>query len=233
MLLRNFLLAAAASTLGAVGAAGQGLGAKVSVVTSLKPQPHVTVTNNWSSPLTSLVIVMSTASAPRKPVAVAWYDSGLYFTHNPPLATGQSYSFPFGPANLAPNLQPHLLAIGFQDGEAFGEQRWLSEIRARREAAYRELATVTALVNRALAEHEPEAGIISSLETARGSLTCRVSDVWPRMAAEFVIFWATGNLKRAGVPGHIGDPQMTIPLVILPWFSRWRAALKRYDPSLK
>ncbi len=230
---KSLLLVAAASLFGAVGLKGQGLTSKVSVATSLKPRPHVTITNNYSSPLSGLVVIMSTAAAPQKAVETVWYDSGLSFTHNPPLGSGQSYSFPVGPADQAPNLQPHLLAVGFQDGESFGDRHWLSELHARRVSADEEIRAVTALLNQALAQRESEAEVLSALKTTRGSLAASVPDVWPRMAAEFVIDWTTANLERAGLVGDIGDPRKTIPLVILPWFSRWHAALRRSDPSIK
>lgn len=231
MRLREALLVAVASMFAAVGAAGQNVGNKVSMTYS--PQPRVTVTNDYSSPLTGLVIIVTSKAAPNRTAAAIWYDSGLYFTHNPPLDPGQNYSFPVGPVNKAPSLQPRVMAIAFQDGESFGSRHWLSEVRMRRQAAYKEIGAVTALLKEVLARHEPNAKIVSTLNTMNASLRTDVPDMWSRIAAAFVIQWTTGNLERAGVGGHIGDPEKTIPMVILPWFSRWSAALKRYDRDLK
>lgn len=233
MQLRNVLVVAVASMFATVVAAGQGAGNKVSMTYSLKPQPHVTVTNNYHSPLTGLVIIVTSKATPNRTAEVIWYDSGLYFTHNRPLDPGQSHSFPVGPINEAPSLQPHVTAATFQDSTSAGSQHWLSELQLRRQAAYKEIGEITAMLKQALAQHESNAEIVSKLETMNASLGTDISDVWPRIAAEFVIHWTTTNLERAGVVGHIGDPAKTVPVVILPWFSRWSAALKRNDRDLK
>lgn len=177
MRLRDALLVAVASMFAAVGAAGQNVGNKVSMTYSLKPQPRVTVTNDYSSPLTGLVIIVTSKAAPNRTAGVIWYDSGLYFTHNSPLDPGQSYSFRVGPVNKAPSLQPRIMAVAFQDGESFGSRHWLSEVHLRRQAAYKEIGAVTALLKEALARHEPNAEIVSTLKTMNASLRTDVPDM--------------------------------------------------------
>ena len=231
MRLLEALLVSAVSLFGAVGAAGQGVGSKVSMAYALKPQPHVTVTNDYHSPLTGLVIIVPDPAAPGRVAEAIWYDSGVNFAHNPPLETGQTYSFPVGPIDKAPTFHPRVMAVTFQDSTSAGSRHWLSELHARREAAYNEIAAVTELLKHALGQHEQNTDIIAALQAMRASLPTKVPRMWPRIAAEYVIYFATSNLERGGVVGHIGDPQDTIP-VILPIFTRWRAALKRTDKAV-
>jgi hypothetical protein len=231
MRFREALLASVVLLFGAVGAAGQGVGSKVSMIYSLKPNPHVTVTNNYSSPLTGLVIIVPDPAAPGRPAEAIWYDSGVNFAHNPPLETGQSYSFPVGPIDKAPTFHPRVTAVTFQDFTSAGSRHWLAELHARREAAYNEIAVVTDLLKNALDQHQQNAGIVAALQAMRASLPTKVPHIWPRIAAEYVIYFATSNLERGGVVGHIGDPRDTIP-VILPIFTRWRTALKRTDRTV-
>lgn len=229
----GILLVATVSLLCAAGAAGQSLSSKVQVVYSLRPRPHVTVTNVYSSPLSGMVVTMDTTTAPQRTYEIIWYDSGVYFTQFPPLGSGQSYAFPVGPASLAPNLQPHLWAVAFQDGQSFGDAHWLAELRARRTAAYKEIGTVSTQLDQALAQHETNTEVISTLDNMKYSLRTSVADPLARIAAGFVVDWAIANLKAP--PGATGrfdtDPQRRIPDTILPFFARWRAALMRTDPT--
>jgi hypothetical protein len=232
MRIRHFLLMVGALLLAAASAAAQDLSNKVQVVYSLSPRPHITATNAYSSPLTGMVVTMDSAVPPKRTYEVIWYDSGVYFTQFPPLASGQSYTFPVGPLNQAPNLQPHLWAVAFQDGESFGDPHWLAELHARREAAYQEIGTVSALLNQALAQRESSEQVISTLNSMRASLTASIPDPLTRIAAGFVVDWAIANLQPPRGPGRFDtDPQRRIPNVILPFFVRWRAALTRTDPA--
>jgi hypothetical protein len=234
MRIRHVLLIAAASLVCAAGAAGQDLSNKVQVVYSLDPAPHLTATNVYSSPITGMAITVDTATAPQRRYEIFWYDSGVAFTHNPPLDVGQSYSLPVGPVNLAPDLQPHIWAVAFQDGESFGDPHWLAELHARREAAYKEIGTVTKTLNDALAQHESNDEIVSTLNNMKASLRTSIADPEPRIAAMFVTEWAVGNLRRPpGLAAHWGSPEERVSLVILPFFARWREALQRYDPKVK
>ncbi len=237
MQIRLTLLIAAVSLLGAVGAAGQDLGNKVQIAYSESPRPHVTATNVYRSPITAMAITITgSGTNPQRTYETLWYDSGVEFSHNPPLAVGQSYTYPVGPANEAASLQPHLWAVAFQDGESFGDPHWLAELHARRQAAYTEIATVTTLLNESLSRHEASADIISALNVERGSLRANIADPEPRIAAMFVTEWAAGNLKPPPGPAatHVNmDPQARIQGAILPWFSRWRAALQASDSSIR
>lgn len=143
---------------------------------------------------------------------------------------------PAGPPNQASNLQPHLWIVAFQDGQAFGDAHWLAELHARRQAAYQEIGSVSTLLNQAVANHESNAEIIASLEERRKSLIAGATDPQPRNAAEEVTIWADLNLKQppAAVSANMNmDPQERIPSLILPWLSRWRAALQQYDSTVK
>lgn len=232
MRFQSSVIVAAASMLAAAGAAGQSL-SKVSVVYLLTPRPHVTVTNNDPSPLTGMVITVRSSVAPYRRTEIIWFDSGTYFWSDPPLPTGQSRTFPVGPLAEASNLRPRLRAVAFQDSTSAGDPHWLAEVDARRKAAYAEIGSVTALLNQGLAQAQSNQQILSSLKAAEWTMFASTPDVNAKTAAEFGIDVTETNLKRARVGDAVGDPQKTIPAIILPLFSRWRAALKRFDRNIR
>lgn len=232
MRFRNISLAAIVSTFVVCSAAGQDLGNKVSFSYSLNPRPIVTITNNYRSPLTGMVMTVSSTVAPYHTMEIIWFDSGVNVRHDPPLVTGQSLSFSVGPVKQAPNLQPHLMAVTFEDSTFAGDPQWLAKLHERRQAAYDEIGTVTRLLSQALAQHQPNDQIISTLNDMDASLRTSVPEMESRAAADLVIGTAVSNLQRGGIGGYIGDPQKTIPLVLLPLLERWREALKRYDGSI-
>ncbi len=226
------LLIPAVISMLAGSAVGQDPGGKVSVSYSLTPTPHVTVTNNYSSRLTGMVITVSSTVAPYRRTEIIWFDSGINFRRDPPLESGASRSFPVGPTKQAPTLEPKLAAVAFEDETSAGDQQWLSELHARRQAASDEIKTVTELLNQAFAQGQPNDQIISSLDGLKASLRTSIPEIEARIAAELVIGTAVSNLERASVGGAVGDPQKTIPAVILPLFAEWRGDLKRYDRKI-
>lgn len=232
MRIANMLLVGVVGMLAAGVATGQDLTSRVSVAYLLTPTPHVVVTNNYVSPLTGFVITVSSTAAPYRTREIIWFDSGLNFRHDYPLEPGQDYSRPVGPISQASSLQPRLKAVTFQDSSSAGDPSWLSKLHERRKAAYNEIGIVTALLNQALAQHEPNNQIISALNSTDASLRSTMPDAEARGAAQLVVYAAVSNLKRGGLQGDIGDPQKTIPLAILPLFAEWRAALQRYDKNV-
>jgi|SRR5487761_301795 len=226
------LLIPAVISMLAGSAVGQDLRSKVSISYSLTPTPNVTVTNNYSSRLTGMVITVSSTVAPYRRTEIIWFDSGINFRRDPPLESRASRSFSVGPINQAPTLEPKLAAVAFEDGTSAGDQQWLSKLHARRQAASDEIKAVTQLLNQALAQHQPNEQIISSLDSMKASLRSSIPEIEARIAAGLVIGTAVGNLERASAGGVIGDPQKTIPAVILPLFGQWRGALKRYDRNI-
>src|SRR5271166_3836390 len=209
-------------------AGGQELANMVSLTYSLQPAPHVTVTNNYSSRLTGMVITVSSTAAPNRTTEIIWADSGVNFRQYPPLDSGQSRSFPVGPIRLAPEVQPHLMAIAFEDGTSAGDPQWLSKLHGRRQAAYDEIGAVTAVLNRALAEHQSNDQIISTLVGMRDSLKTSNTEREARFAARLVIETTIRNLEQGGVRDTVGDPQKTIPATVFPLFAEWRGAIKRH-----
>lgn len=234
MRMRSMLMVAVASMLMAGTAMGQSSGNRVSVVYSLSPRPHLTVTNNYSSPLIGMVIVMSTADATHRIVDGCWFDSGTNFVRQPPLKTGQSYSWPVGPLDEASDLQPRLMAVAFEDSKPAGDPQWLHELHVRRQAAYDEIGVVTTLLNQAVAQDQPSAQIDSTLRNMKDALEKnKMQDAEARVAASIVLETATVDLESAGAGGASGDGQKTIGTTILPLFAEWRAALERYDRTIK
>lgn len=124
------------------------------------------------------------------------------------------------------------MAVTFEDGTSAGDPEWLSNLHARRESAYREIAELTQLLNRAVTQHEANNQIVSSLKELRASLTGTGAAFGSRGAAELVIRAAVSNLEVGSVGGVVGDPQRTIPSIILPIFAEWRGALQRYDTKV-
>lgn len=233
MRMRGILMVAVTSMLMAGTAMGQDIRSRVSVVLSLTPQPHATVTNNYVSPLTGMGVTMSTTTAHGKVTAIIWYDSGVYYFHNPPLMPGQSYSWAVGPIDAASGYHPQVMVVAFQDGESAGDPQWLSELHARRQAAYKEIGVVTGLLNQALAQDQPSSEISSTLEGMRAALRTSMSDPEARIAAMFVIDKVTVNIEKDSVGGVTGDPQKIVPTIIRPMFSDWRAALQTYDRTMR
>lgn len=236
MRIRQLLLIIAMLLVGATTMAGQDLGDKVRVAYSLAPQPRVTVTNIYSSPITAMAITMVTTDTAQRTEGIFWYDSGVDFPHNAPLYPGQSHTFAVSPPSRAPQLQPHLWAVEFQDGKSFGDQHWLSELHARRQATYQEIAKVTTVLSQATSAHQTNQDILFALDSERTSLKASSPDRDSNLAAMFVTEWAMGNLKAPAGPvaSYVNmDPQKRIPDVILPAFSRWSAALIEFDKSLQ
>jgi hypothetical protein len=161
-----------------------------------------------------------------------WFDPAISFRHDRPLEAGAGLPFPVGPADLATQLKPQLLAVEFEDGSSAGDPQWLSKLHLRRRAAYNEIGAITTLLNQALAEHQANEQIISNLKNAKASMRNIMPDVDARVAAGLVIDTTVSNLERGGIRGSIGDPQKTIPAAILPLFAEWRGALKRYDRNI-
>lgn len=207
---------------------GSGTGVRVPISYSLSPTPHVTITNQYSSRLSGAVIRVSNTDTGER-TEIIWFDSGVNFKHDTPIEIGASRSFPVGPADEASALQPAIEALTFEDGTSVGDSGWLAKLHARRKAAYDEISTVTQLLNQALAQHQSEQEIISSLKAVRASLGTAFAEPEARIPAGLVIYAAVSNLERGGITGSVGDPQRTIPAVILPIFAEWRGALKHYD----
>lgn len=205
---------------------------RVTVDYSPSPTPHVTVTNNYPSRLTGMVIVVSSTLAAHGMTGTMWFDPGLNFRNEHPLQAGESLSFPVGPIDQASTLQPRLMAAAFEDLTSVGDPRWLSLLHSRRKAAYDEIGAVTTMLNQALAEHQTKDQIVSGLEGMKDSLKSSIAEGRARVAARLVIATAISNLERGGVRGSIGDPQKTIPLALLPLFAQWRGALKQFDHNL-
>lgn len=232
MRFRNMLTGAIISMLAAASAAGQDdLGNKVSMDYSLTATPRITVTNNYSSRLTGMVITVSSAVAPDRTNSIIWFDSAVNFHNDLPLETGQSRSWPVI-IQKAPNLRPQLMAITFEDSTSAGDPQWLSKLHGRRKAAYDQIEAVSELLNQALAQRQPNDQIISALNSMEQSLKTSIPELSARMAAEIVIYTAVSNLERGGLVGAKGDPQKTIPLTIDPIFAEWRGALRRYEKGV-
>lgn len=213
-------------------AGGQEIGNRVSLTYSLQPAPRLTVTNNYSSRLTGMVVTVSTTTAPYRTTEIIWADSGVSFRQYPPLDSGQSRSFPVGPIRLAPELQPHLMAVTFEDGTSVGDPQWLAKLHARRQAAYDEITAVTTVLNEALDKHQSNEQIISTLTDMLDSLKTSNTNREARFAARLVIETTIRNLKEGGFKDAVGDPQKTIPATIFPLFAEWRGEIKRHDPSV-
>jgi hypothetical protein len=228
----SMLTAAVISMFVSVGAVGQELEKKVSLTYSLEPAPQVTITNNYSSPLTGMAIVISGTVGNHKTTQTIWLDSGLNFRHDRPLETSESRSFHVAHFEQPSTLQPQLMAITFEDHASAGDPQWLSNFHTRRKAAYDEIGAVTALLNQALAENQTNEQIISALNGMKDSLKASVPEVETRIAAGLVIETTVSNLERGGVKGAIGDPQKTIPAAIFPLFEEWRGALERFDNNV-
>lgn len=213
-------------------AGDQSLKNRVSLAYSLQPSPHVTVTNNYSSRLTGMVITVSTTTAPYRTAEIIWSDSGVDFRQYPPLDKGQSRAFPVGPVRLASELQPHIMAVAFEDGTSAGDPQWLSKLHGRRQAAYDEIAAVTTVLNNALADHRSNDEIISMLIGMRESLKTSNPEREARVAARLVIDTTIRNLEQGGAPDAVGDPEKTIPAAVFPLFGEWRGAIRSYDGSV-
>ena len=227
----NTLTAAVLYMFGAGSAAAQDLGNKVSMDFSLTPTPRITVTNNYSSRLTGVVITVSNTVAPYKTNGIIWFDSAVNFHNDPPLETGQSRSWPVI-IQKAPNLRPQLMAVTFEDSTSAGDPQWLSKLHGRRKAVYDEIGAVSELLNEALAQGQSNDQIISALNSMKQSLKTSIPEQEARMAAGTVIYTAVSNLERGGLVGAKGDPQKTIPLSIDPIFAEWRGALRRYEKGV-
>lgn len=212
--------------------AAQDLRSKVSMVYSSTPIPQITITNNHSRRLTGMVITVSSVVASHTRGEVIWLDSGVNFKHDRPLESGESRSFHVTLGRQDPTAEPQLMAVSFDDFTSGGDDQWVAKLHARRRAAYDEIGVVTSLLNQALAKNEPNEQIISTLNDMHKSLRTSISLVEARSAAGLVINTAVSNLERGGVGGSIGDPQKTIPVVLLPMFNEWREALKHYDRNI-
>ena len=232
MRFRNLSIAAVILSFLAGSTLGQDLLDKVSLAYSIQPRPQVTAINNYSSPLIGMVITVASTVSPYRTTEIIWFDSGVNFKHDPPLLNNQSRSYGVGPADQAPSLQPQLMAIECEDGTSAGDPQWLSKLHIRRKAAYDEIGTVAALLNRALSQHQAKKQIISDLNNMEASLRTNVPEVAARGVADLVIYAAVSNLERGGIRGDVGNPEKTIPLTILPLFDQWRAALKRYEKGI-
>lgn len=213
------------------GTLGQDLGNRVSYAYSPTPAAQVRVTNNYSSPLTGVVIV---TVGPHGGRGITWFDSAINFRHDQPIKPGESRTFAVGHAlnQDASTLQPKVMAVTFDDLSSAGDSQWVFRFHSRRKAAYEEIAAVSALLGQALSEHQPNDEIIATLHGLQGSLRTSNPDKHARAAASLVIEAAMSNLERGGVRGAHGDPQKTIPAVVMPLFAEWRGALQRYDTSV-
>jgi hypothetical protein len=229
---RSTVVLAVVSVFAGFAGAASGQNVRTPISYSLDPTPHVTITNNYSSRLTGAAILVSNTVSGRRR-EIIWFDSGVNFKHDPPIEIGASRSFPVGPVAESPALKPAIMALTFEDGTTAGDSGWLSKLHARRRVAYDEILQITDLLNKALAQHESGQQIISSLTAARDSLTTGVAEPETRVPAGLVIYAAIANLERGGISGSVGDPQKTIPATILPIFSEWRGALKRYDKTIQ
>lgn len=229
---RKIPMVATIAMLAVCSAAGQSLTDKVSVAYSLQPRPQVTITNRYSSPITGMVMTVSTKVPPYRTKQVIWLDSGVTFKHDPPLPSGQSRSYGVGPVDQAPSLQAQLMAIEFEDGTSAGDPQWLPKLHLRRKVAYAEIGVITALLNKALTEHQPNEQIVSALNDMERSLGASFVEVEARGVAGLVISTTVSNLEHGGITGDIGNPQTTIPATIFPLFAQWREALKRYDKNI-
>ncbi len=209
----------------------QNADSKLSIVYSPSPSPLVTVTNNYSSPLTGMVITISGTVAPYKRVGIVWFDAGLNFRRDTPLKQGGSRKYGV-PSRVAQTVTPVLGAAIFEDGTVIGDAHWLSKLHARRQSASDEIRVVTKLLNESLTQHRTNDQIISSLKDMHASLSKTIPDQEQRMTAGLVIYAAITNLEHGGVAGSIGDPQKTIPAAILPMFDEWHSSLTRYDKSV-
>jgi hypothetical protein len=212
------------------GASGQG--ARTPISYSLSPTPHVTLTNGYSSRLTGAVIVVSNTDT-GKQKEVIWFDSGVNFKHDAPLGIGASLSFSVGPTAESPALRPVIAAVTFENGTTVGDAGWLSKLHERRKAAYDEILAVTDLLDGAVSQHQSGQQVISALKGMQASLGTTTAEPEARIPAGLVIYAAISNLERGGVAGSIGNPETTIPAVILPMFAEWRGALKRYDKTIQ
>lgn len=237
MRIRHVLLIAVASLVCAARAPAQNLDSMVRVSYSLDPAPRIKITNEGASPLLSLVVLLSYPYAPNQPRGVAWYDPAIYLMQEPHIAPGHSYLLKGGISTFvsdAPYVQPYVAAAEFEDGTAVGDPRWLTELHAPREAAYKEIDAISALLEQALGRHETDADILSALNVMRRT----VSDDWHRdVRTREVETWVIDNVVRVlGLlpPDHRAvDLQTRIPSVVVPLLTRWRGTLKRYDPSVE
>jgi hypothetical protein len=225
------VIAALISMFMAASTLGQDLRNKVLVAYSLQPKPQVVVTNNYSARITGMAVVVSSTVAPYRKVETIWLDPGVNFRHDHPLESGASLPFPVGPAQLASQLQPQLMAVQFEDGTSAGDPKWLSELHLRRQAAYDEITQVDNFLNKALAIHQTNEQIVSALNGMHDSLKSSNNDLEAKLTARFVVEWTTIKLQGDTVGGVVGDPEKTIPTIVSR-FAEWRGSLKRYDRKI-
>src|SRR5579885_3549611 len=228
----KFHFAVAVSVFAATAVSGQALNDRVGVVYSAGPSPHVLVTNKYSSPLTGVVIVTTGLHGGK---GITGFDSAINFHHDHPIEPGQSQAFQllFSSSQDPSSLQPQVMAVTFSDFTVAGDADWIARFHSRRLAVYREIAAVSSALDRALSDHESVDQIANDLKNLRLQARATVPDKHSRASASLVTEAAITNLERGGVRGQAGDPRQTVQAVILPLFADWRAALQRYDNSIR
>lgn len=223
---RELRMAASVLIFGCATAWGQA-GSKVSLNYFPQPRPHVTVTNNYSSPVTGLLIV----TLEPKPGGrgggreMGGLDTGVNWPHDRSLAPGESLSLNVGHfLGVDPStLHPQLAAAVFADGTSIGGPEWVHEIRARWIDTFNEIAKVQAVLSRAAGTGVGKDALVASLQQMKAGLAGEPT--LEKVASSLAIDRAIVNLQRAPVEGVVGDPQKTIPM-LLTNFSQWRGVLE-------
>jgi hypothetical protein len=225
-------LSAVASTAPGSGAAPQKPGEKASIEYSAQPRPMAIVTNNYSSPITGLIIQSWHRSATGRATgsAVITFDPSTNDPTYAPIASRQSRSFEGGCDLGAHTCQPELKAVIFADDSTYGDPDWVAELRGVRRCFLEELAAVELILRRAKDSGLDNQAIISLLEERRSSLKAAIpvnsatGHIGCRLSVELIDGTAIGNLRNARVGGESGNPQKTVP-VILDMFVKMRGRM--------
>ncbi len=193
------------------------------------PGPSVTITNNYSSPITGLFILARATSADgrRSSWADITYDPSITTSTNDrdyqPIGTGQSRSFQVhaGFRGADPTaIHTELKAAVFLDGASAGEPAWVAELLAKRRCYLEELDYVEKLLTNARNNRLDNGSIISSVKARRASLGISIpanaatNTIGCRGSANLVDGHTISNLEEASVGGEVGNPQKTIPIIL-------------------
>lgn len=133
-----------------------------------QPRPQLTVTNNYSSPITGLLVenkVTSPDGRERGSLITA-FDPTTHDARYRLIATGESQTFPIGnfEGSDPAALNPQVKAVIFDDNTSFGNSAWVKELRNRRRCHLAEITNVTALLTRAKQQALDNAAVVSLLK---------------------------------------------------------------------